>query len=217
MSYLHVFLIIVIISSWYFHVERLQSHFFLVDICRYPSRCFLVGSSHIYTYVYIYICMYIYIYIYSPYILVGYIIMICSLYTRYPETPRKGTFLKKGTFFNPLRELLCWRKNPVWRPETCFWHACTMYVAQPCWVWRNSWHDSYCAAHAAADILATAGNFLTATAASYARLCHSVFTSRWFARFWRQGPMAALVWIAAWTCLRSLKLPSEMASGWKPI
>ena len=60
-------------------------------------------------------------------------------------------------------------------------------------------------------------NFSCTTAASYARFYHSVFTSRWFARSWGQGRMAALVWIAVWTCLRSFNLPPGRTSGWRLI
>ena len=98
--------------------------------------------------------MYIYIYTvytYYSYILVGYIIMVCSLYTRYPETPRKGTFLKKGTFFHRIVMLA---------EESCL-EAGDLFLARMYDVCcaamlglANSWHHSYCAedAHAAADI-----------------------------------------------------------------
>ena len=129
----------------------------------------------------------------------------------------KVPFWRKGTFFHPSRELFCWRKNPVWRPEACFWRGSTNCAA--ILGLANSCHDSCCTvdAHAAANILGAAANFLAATAASYARFYHSVFTSRWFARSWRQGRMAALVWIAVWTCLRSFNLPPGMTSGWRRI
>ena len=127
----------------------------------------------------------------------------------------KVPFWKKGTFFHPSRELLCWRKNPVWRPEACFWHACTNVCCAAILNLADSCHDSCCSvdAHATADILGAAANFLAATVASYARFYHSVFTSRWFARFWRQGRMAALAWIAVWT-LSICPLEWPVAGGW---